>query len=360
MAQEVTDIKNTTDNIPDIHSDSESSTDMLFSHEMSEEERLEWINYLTEKGAIRDWKRLKKVFEKRKSKRKRTLENIEERKKKLHDIYWEERKKKNLRKRWRKKWRRRRKKLVNERKKMGDRQGYYIVMKMKDGVRYEKVSAHWWMSAAYESFNAISNDYKDNVIGEVLYTKHVDKWTRKKWAEGPHSYDLLLLKKIDPEKEDNVSYIRNDDGKAIKHVINDNDNYVVVESAKWGIPEKYYVYGYDKQRDKKTGKWILDNLIASGVSKQNVSRVFMYGDKLIVQRGLDFDLVLCGGVDECEYLYNSLERYAVKHKMDYVFFTGRVLNSVIPKWIERIQKKTGWIRRSCWPKHSCVEYPIRK
>lgn len=350
MAQEVTDIKNITDNIPDILSDSESSTDMLFSEELSEEERLEWINYLTEKGAIRDLKRLQKIVDKKRAKRKRTLDNIEARKARRREITRVNRRKRLDARKKRRKRLRLRKEFLKQKKKEGDKYGYFVVMKMKDGKRLEKVSWHKWMSDAYKSFNSVMNDYSENVIGDVIYARHYDKWKKKLWLEGPFKYEVILLKKINPETDDNFSYIRNNDGKAVLHIVDDNNSYVILEKAPWGIPEKYYVYGYDKERDKKTGKWIMDNLVLDGVSKKNVRRVFQYENKIIIQKGVDFDIVVCRGNDDCDRLYESMSRYCISHKHDYVFFTGRIFNSLVSKWKERIQKKTGWKQGALKPR----------
>lgn len=342
MLQEVTDIKNIDYQSPDILSDSDSLDNSLCSDELSEEEMLEWITYLTEREAIRDLKKLKKKMEKKRAKRKRTLDNIADRRaKRMEKTRQDRRRRLDARKKRRKRLRLRNE-FLKQKKKEGDKYGYFMVMKMKDGKRLEKVSWHKWMNDAYKSFNTVMNDYKENVIGDVIYTGHYDKWTKKRWLEGPFKYEVILLKRIDPEKDEQYSYIRNDNGKAIMHVVEDDNNYIILEKAPWGIPETYYVYGYDKEKDRKTGKWIMENLILDGVSKKNVRRVFKHGNRIVIQKGIDFELVICRGKDDCDRLYDSMSKYCVLHKHEYVFFTGDILNSLVSKWEERIQKKTGW------------------
>lgn len=313
----------------------------------SEENRLAWINYITEREAIKDLQRLRRKTEKKHLKRERTMSNIMAYRRKLWEIRNVDRKQRLKRKKERRYYHRKRKQFLKERKSAGDRKGFYMVMTMRNGERYEKVSTNRWMSGAYEVFNKMSNDYRDNVVGDVIYTKRIDRVTKHHIIDGPFYYEILLLKRRDKDVDEEFSYIRNEDGKSVKHVVADNSDYIILEKAPWGMPQKYYVYGYDRWKDKKTGKWIIDNLVTNDLSKTTMRRIMLYGSKIIIQNGVNFDLILCYDKRECEMLYNAMEKYITSHRIEYVFFTGPVLGKMVTIWHERIQKKTGWKHTKC-------------
>jgi len=230
------------------------------------------------------------------------------------------------------------------RKSIGDKRGFFRIMIVKNKEKYMSVSKHLWMVEAYRAFNDAATGFKENVIGVKRYKEHHDRFTKERIKEGPYDYELLLLKRIDKNNEENVSYIRDENGKAIKHIVADNENYIILEKSEWGISDHYFVHGYSP-KDKKTGKWIVDNLILTEMGKKDSKKVFMHQCKIIIQHGVDFDIVVCRNVEECEYLYGCLEKYVMWKKAKNIFFTGHLLPFMTARWMDRIQKKTGWTRR---------------
>lgn len=316
-----------------------------------EEDRIDIESYESVRESL---SRLKKEIRDKEKRREATNKAFERRKRKKRIEYHKATQKlrrKRINRRYYLKTRvvlTKRKKKKKQKQPTGQKKGYFSVIITKDGYKYQRVVTSFWMSHAYRVFKEKADDYAENVIGEKDYTSHRDTRTRKYYFDGPHTYELLLLRKIPKDAdEDAVSWIRDESGKAVKHIVVDMPGYVIEEKARWGIPDSYYVYGYDKQKDRKTGKWIMDNLICSGDRDDLSVKAMLYGEKIIIQKGVDFDLVICRGYDDAGKLYRALERYASRKKMTWVFFTGELTPLLASRWIKRIKRKTGWLDRRC-------------
>lgn len=251
---------------------------------------------------------------------------------------------KNLRKRQNKRaYAKRRKAELELHKKMGDVYGFYRIVLTKDYKQYDELSYSWWMLTAYAKFNKYVEKNNKNVICEKIIAQsniHDAK---------PVKYEILLLKKIDPETDNGVRELRNEEGMFVENVIANRDKYAIIAKSDWFIPETYNVYGYNPVTDRKTGRWIFDNIINVNCNKYNLKNVFMCDNKLIVQYDNDFDFVLCKNTKECLRLYNALESNMDK-KNKYVLFSNYLVDNRKPWLYNELEKKTGWSRETLYKK----------
>jgi len=251
---------------------------------------------------------------------------------------------KNLRKKQNQRaYAKRRRAALELHKKKGDVYGFYRIILTKNHKQYDELSYSWWMLTAYDKFNKyIEGNHKDVICEKII------SQSNKQDAE-PVKYEILLLKKIDPNVDDGVRELRDENGLFVENKIKNRTTYAIIAKSDWYIPETYNVYGYNPVSDRKTGRWIYDNIINVNCNKYNLKNVFMCDNKLIIQYDTDFDFVLCKNKNECLRLYNGLER-AKDKKNKFVIFSGYLVDARKPWLYNELEKKTGWDRETLYKK----------
>jgi hypothetical protein len=251
---------------------------------------------------------------------------------------------KNVRKKQNQRAYAKRKKLVlDSHKDKGDVRGFYRIILTKNHQQIDELSFSWWMLTAYDKFNKYINDNRVGVICEKKISQ-----SNKQDGE-PVKYEILLLKKINHKEDDGIRELRDENGIFVENRIKNRKTYAILAKADWYIPETYNVYGHNPVTDRKTGRWIFDNIINVNCDKYNVKNVFMCDNKLIVQYDSDFDFVLCKNQDECLRLYNGLEN-TIDKKNKFVIFSGYLVDSRKPWLYNELEKKTGWPRETLYKK----------
>ena len=206
---------------------------------------------------------------------------------------------------------------------------------MRDREQVGELGTSRWLLRAMGKFNDYVREHNDGVICDKRYTK-------KSGEVGTYFKDeILVLKLIDPKTDDGVRAFRNEDGMFVDHIVSNNSKYAIIAKSDVYTPETYQVYGYSPMNDKKTGRWIYDNIIAKDCSRDNFKSVFVLNNKLIVQYDGDFDLVICDSKDECVRLYEGLRAEAGPDNK-FVAFAGFVVNSMKSRYYSMISEKTGW------------------
>jgi hypothetical protein len=292
------------------------------------------VTYRERKLLKKQKEKEKEKLKKQKEKEKKKLENYKKRLKKKREKYKPIHLKNLEKKHNAKAYQKRRKKVLEEKKKNGDVQGYYRIILTKNYTQTKELSPSRWLLTAYKKFNDYIKENNDNIICEKICTKTQNNIT-------PVKYEILLLKKINPETDNGIRELKNDIGLFVENKISNNNQYAIIAKNDWFIPETYNVYGYNPQTDKKTGKWILDNILLKNCNKDNLKNVFIFNEKLIIQYNLDFDFITCKSKEECIRLYNHLE-YSCSKLTKYIVFTG-FLSDNRKKWMnDKIKEKTGW------------------
>lgn len=279
-------------------------------------------------------RRKKKLEAEREKKKRATHRNML---KKKRDAYKPIKLKNQRRKQNRRAYLKKREVELAERRKNGDVFGYYRIILAKNHKMTKELSPSWWMGTAYQKYNDYIEENRRGVICEKrIAQSNIQDGEKVK-------YEILLLKKIDPEQDNGVREIRNEDGLFVENRVANNPEYAIIAKSDWYIPETYNVFGYNPVSDRKTGRWIFDNIINKDCCRENIKNVFMLDNKLIVQYDGDVDFILCKNTEECMRLYNGLEG-AMDKKNKFVFFTNTLVEARKSWLYNLLEEKTGWSR----------------
>lgn len=271
--------------------------------------------------------RLKKEKEKEKKKEKERLKSLK-RKIKLKKKY---NKKFNLL---------RKKKELARRNEMGDERGIYCIYITKNRKKVRYLGYSKWKTSAYAKYN----DFIDRNRKKAVFPKTTE--TNRK--NGSHEtvgvkYEILLVKKAD-ENEKTTNAFRNEYGKFVENIIEDWEGHIIVEKNDWFVEETFSVYGYHPIKERKTYSFILENLLLNDDDcGDDMKSVMVYKNRVIIQHVDDFDLITCYDSNQSKQMYDMFQKDVSKLGKKYIVFMGET-NS--PKWIDKIEEKTGWNRIS--------------
>lgn len=289
-------------------------------------------------------KRLVQMYEEKMA-RKAERERIRAEKKKAKELEKKKARQKKLKaKRNHRAYMKRTEEERQRRKDINDEKAFFMVIITKNRKRIKRISAKWWKSDAYKDFSeAIEKNRKEVLFPTNSLSKKIGKTRRKINLE----YEILLVKKI-TEEDDNVAKFRNKVGKFVDHVFIDSVDHLIVDKAEWYVEETFNVYGYNPKTDRKTYSFIFNNLIVNNPDTGDaMKRIMVYNNKLLIEYTEDFDFVLCRDKQQCMDLYDKLEADISKLKKKYIVFMGIVNSDAAPKWLDRLQEKTGWPRQAC-------------
>lgn len=159
-------------------------------------------------------------------------------------------------------------------------------------------------------------------------------------------YEIFVIKKKEKRNENNIIPLKNYYGSIIDYTTN-NKKWIILDRENYDLEETFWVFGYDKFKDRKNFKWILNNILYTDININNIKRVIVFQNKLLVESSYRMDMVLCKNGSDCIRLYNELQKEVFKEKLDkFIFFMGDGFNSKLKKtWYEKMEKLTGWNHR---------------
>ncbi len=119
------------------------------------------------------------------------------------------------------------------------------------------------------------------------------------------------------------------------------------EAKREAIKLKGKVYGYHPVKDKKPYTFILENLLLNNEDVgEEMRRIMVFKNKLIIQYLDDFDFVTCYDNKQAKMLYDRLEKDITSLKKRYIVFMGETKSTNIQRWLDKFEEKTGWKRKS--------------
>lgn len=220
---------------------------------------------------------------------------------------------------------------IRHRLRKGDELGYYILFFTRNKKQGKTINRFWWKNSGLEAMDEMVKKNHEEVICPVCYER------RGRWKKlNPVQYEIILKKKIDPERESNIRDFRDDMGIAVS-VETSNPGWLIIAKEDWYIEEKFYVFGQDKRKD---AKWIIKNMIKQKTKEYGFCRIYVFGCYLILEDYNDFNFVITKNDEESVRLYNILER--ILSEEEGVLFTGSVAERHTDEFVERIMDKTGW------------------
>lgn len=213
--------------------------------------------------------------------------------------------------------------------------GRFIIVTTQDlKVRRKWYSKSWW-SDALNQFNEMVEKNHTTVMCPIEEIASSGNKVRKT------SFEVLLLKMVNPEVEDNISVFKDKHGKSVT-VKTDNERWQIVLKEPWYHEERFIICGHNPVRDKKSTRWICENLIEKEKSVDNLKRVILWKNFLIIYWNDDFSFAIAKTQKTARRLYMLLfDKYQNDGS---VIFFGYLDKQFIPMWIEKIQEKTGWER----------------
>ncbi len=181
---------------------------------------------------------------------------------------------------------------------------------------------------------------------EVKFPRKYTNNVRKSKEITEFKCEYVVLGRIrDTENETNVTLLRNEYGKFVKHFTT-NKEWAVVDKFPCLVEETFWVYGYHPKTDRKTYEWILSNMaVAPSEESGTVIMVYVYLNKVIFKYDEDIAFVICKNESDAIRMYNMISEETKKIKN--IIMAG----SVITKsdrgkyFIDILLRKTGWPKR---------------
>ena len=228
--------------------------------------------------------------------------------------------------------------VLEQREKNGDFRSYHMVVIMKNHKKVKRIGASWWKADAFEKYNEAVKKNMEEVKFPVKFTE-----VNNEAELTPLKYEIMIVQRND--EEDNETRLRNENGEFVENVIVDNSNYRIIAKHDWYVEDNFNVYGYHPKKDRKDFKFIANEMILKDNCIENIKRIFIYNNKLVIQYNDDFDFVICKTVKEAERLHDALMKYVGKQK--YIFFTGHLNKNLSTEFLNKLEEKTGWTRETC-------------
>ena len=162
---------------------------------------------------------------------------------------------------------------------------------------------------------------------------------------GPIKDEFLLLEK-NRFGEKNDTMLRNEFGKYVKQHISNSTKWIVRDKITRLVEETFWVYGYDPKTDRKTCKWIYDNLLIQSLeSKYDIIRILVYKNKLVIKYdSKPMTMVMCKNKSDAIRLYNFINEKTQKEKIKQIVCIGSY-NTICESRKEletEIMELTGW------------------
>lgn len=283
-------------------------------------------------------KKLLEIEAERKKKREEKARLKEEKEKQKKEERKKARAKKLLKKRNARAYAKRKKASEEYHKSMGDEKGTFSIYLMKNGKRIKFFGFRKYKVAALQLYHEILQNNNGNIEFPQKYVK-----TGNRIKE--HKYELVLVKKLSEDEDDNITLLRNEDGKFIENYLIDAPTHKILDKNDWLIEETFSVYGFDPQKERKTFSYIYNNIILRDPSIY--SRILVYNNKLIYHYDDDFDMVICKNNEQANELYDTIEKLIDIKKYPTIFFMGKISGSMSTWIVNEIEKKTGWPRTKC-------------
>lgn len=208
----------------------------------------------------------------------------------------------------------------------------YKLILTSNGRRIEHISASKKKSTIYKTLNDKLKS-SNSVKFKVNYLNKNNSIMESK-------YELLILEHISFVK--NKTFLKNNIGKFVEHIIVDNDDWVIIDKYPYNLEETFWVFGYHPKLQRKNFSEIVDMFIDNVTDKNYQKMLLVFKNKLIIKNEDIFEMVICKCVNDSIRLYNEIEKYCNKNKIRNIFYRGYVTESTYPNITKYLMGKTGW------------------
>lgn len=159
----------------------------------------------------------------------------------------------------------------------------------------------------------------------------------------PIQYEIIIVKKR--EIGDKNRIVRNELGQLVEEIPS-SSKWVIVDKHNYDVEETFWVWGYDKRKDRFDTRRIAQEILLKDMRKKYmVKEVVIVYNKLIISSDLDdFNLIICKCQDDAIRLHNALKKAISKTKIKNILFFGlsKTRTRQISDMYQLIMDHTGW------------------
>ena len=156
-------------------------------------------------------------------------------------------------------------------------------------------------------------------------------------------YEIAIIK-VRKKGESKSVQLRDNTGKYVKYTTSNND-WVILDRMPYQIEETFFVYGHHPRYDRKECGWIFNEYFLKGAKNGNLRMTALYQNKLLIEDGEDFNMVICKNKNDGIRLYNKMEELCSESKVKNMMFMGDLARSKYKsEWMDKIMETTGWSR----------------
>lgn len=229
----------------------------------------------------------------------------------------------------------RRPRMLKERLENGDKYGYYRIIITKDLVKKKTVARKTWFNDITDIFNKAVEENHATVKCPM------DELTNSRKTNRPTKQEILLIRRIDKDMENNETFVRDENGRVIK-IMTDSEDWVIVRKEPWYVEEKFTVgslTGTVNER-KKTCPWIAENIIDKLLSQDDTVKIIMWNMFVIFESENNFEFVFGKTERAAMNLYKAL--FKIYENSKRVYFFGTLSPELSSRVTDKIKEKTGW------------------
>lgn len=190
----------------------------------------------------------------------------------------------------------------------------YKIIQYRNGKHTATIGAFNSLYDTYKKLNELLKE-SDNVI----FKANIDA-RELSMQEAVDEYAIIT--NIPPENNTTNGF-RNDFGKIIHTELN-SKHWFLLDKVRFNQEETFWVWGYDKWKDRKNFLWIYNNLLMSGIeTKYDFKRVMTFRNKVIFKNDNGhIDLIFCKHTSDAIKFYNKLQEFAKLDKLKQILFFG--------------------------------------
>lgn len=209
----------------------------------------------------------------------------------------------------------------------------YKIVGVLNGKQNEYIAKFSTLEEAYECFRKLEKDNNNIVFRRKVINAGVLKDSRDEY--------LLLQKNRTGELTNN--FLRNQYGKLVEQISN-NPKWIIYDKCERYVEETFWVYGKCPKTDRKTFKWIYDNIVIGKiVNNYDIVRILLYKNKIVVKHDDgQRDIIICKNISDSIRFYDLMREWCKKNRN--VFFMGDYsqISDKRRELEEEIIEYTGW------------------
>lgn len=161
----------------------------------------------------------------------------------------------------------------------------------------------------------------------------------------PVKYRIYAVK--DYEETDKPRLVRNKVGK----LVYEKPLYgiwTILHDSDYEIEETFWVYGYNKRKDRKTIYDIVKLLMVGMNDPKKTKQVVVVNNKLLIHVEDQFEMVICKCKKDAQRLHHALAKAAQENRIRNLLFMGTANKKMAGDYYELIHEKTGWDYTKIW------------